>query len=96
MEWHDLVPGAVDQERWSGISTVTDVRKRRDGRTEVRRRRCQPGSVVIGPDSVQEEGQTVPLFEEGEDQLRAGVPRADPAEVVTLVSGGSGVVGCYL
>ena len=96
MEWHNLVPGAVDQEGWSGIGTVPEVRKGRDSGTEVRRRRRQPGSVIVGSNAIEEEGQTVTLLEEGEDKLRARVPRADPAEEVALVRSGSGMVGCYL
>ena len=96
MEWHNLVPRTVDQERRSGISAVLEVRKRRDGGTEVRRRRRRPGSAIVGPNAVEKQGQTVALFEKGEDKLRARVPWADPAEVVALASGGSGVVGCYL
>ena len=93
MEWNNLVPGAVDHEGWSGISTVAEVGEGRDSGSEVRRRRRQPGSIV-GSNAIEEERQTVTLLEEGKDKLRAWVPWTNPTEVVALVP--SGLVGCYL
>ena len=73
MEWHNSVPGAVDQEGWSGIGTVPEMHKRSNSGTEMRRRRRQPGSVIVGSNANEDKGQTVTLLEEGQDKLRATV-----------------------
>jgi len=96
VERHDLVLCAVDQERRRGISALTEVREWGDGGDEVRWRRRRPGLAVGGADAVQQEGQAVAFFEEGQDELGAGVAGADPAEVVAVGGAGAGGVGFYL
>lgn len=53
MERHDLVLGAVDQERGRGVGTITEVREWGDGGDEARWWRRGPGFAVEGADAVE-------------------------------------------
>lgn len=96
VERHDLVLCTVDHERRGGVSAITEVREWGDGGDEVRGRRCGPGLAVARADAVQQEGKAVAFFEEGQDELGAGIAGTDPAEVAAVGGAGASGVGCYL
>jgi len=96
VERHDLVLCAVDQERGRGVGAITEVREWGDGGDEVRGRRRGPGLAVGGTDAVEQKGKAVAFFEEGQDELGAGVAGPDPAEVAAVGGARAGGVGCYL
>ena len=78
-ERRDFVLGAMDQEGRCRVGAPAEVEERGNGGDEVGGGRAGPGFAVAGTDAVEEEGEAVAFFEEGEDELGAGVAGAQPA-----------------
>lgn len=76
---YNLVFRRVDQEGRCGVGAATKVRKGGDGGYEVGRGRRGPVFAIGGTDTIEEEREAMPVFEEGEDKLGAWVARAHPA-----------------
>ena len=68
----------MDQEGRCRVRALTEVEERGNGSHKVGGRRAGPRFPVGGTDAVEEEGKAIPFFEEGEDELGAGVARAHP------------------
>ena len=86
----------MDQERRRGVGAAAELGHGRDGGDARGGRGRGPGTTIGGPDGVEEEGQAVAFFEEGEDELGARVAGAHPAQVAAVGGGGGCGVGCYL
>ena len=91
-ERRDLVPVRMDDERRHPIPSRFELRHGADGLDFGQGGGCGEAG---GREAVEHHAEAVALFEEGEDELGAGVARADPAEVRAVGAGG-GVVGCDL
>ena len=69
----------MDEEGRRRVGALTEVEVRGNGSHEVGGRRAGPGFAVGGTEAVEEKGKAVAFFEEGEDELGAGVAGAQPA-----------------
>ena len=92
LERSDFIPIAMDDESRYCVFPGLELRHGADGVDFPRGGRRGEGGVG---EAVEHDAQAVRFFEEGQDELGAGVAGADPAEVGAVCACG-GIVGCDL